>query len=97
MAGHVLESAGPPSGRVDAVDFWRGIVLVAILCDHIPGNLIEKATPRNFALSDSAEAFVFLSGVSGRAGPLSTSSASGLAGPDQTLLCARFRHLWRAY
>jgi hypothetical protein len=50
--------------RVEAIDFWRGIVLIAILCDHIPGNLIEKATPRNFALSDSAEAFVFLSGVS---------------------------------
>jgi hypothetical protein len=52
------------SRRVDTIDFWRGIVLIAILCDHIPGNLIEKATPRNFAFSDSAEAFVFLSGVS---------------------------------
>jgi hypothetical protein len=50
--------------RVGAVDFWRGVVLVAILCDHIPGNLIEKATPRNFSFSDSAEAFVFLSGFS---------------------------------
>ena len=59
-----LNPAGPPSRRVGTVDFWRGIVLVAILCDHIPGNLLEKATPRNFALSDSAEAFVFLSGVS---------------------------------
>jgi hypothetical protein len=52
------------SRRVDTIDFWRGLVLIAILCDHIPGNLIEKATPRNFAFSDSAEAFVFLSGVS---------------------------------
>jgi hypothetical protein len=50
--------------RVGAIDFWRGVVLVAILCDHIPGNLIEKATPRNFGFSDSAEAFVFLSGFS---------------------------------
>src|SRR5579863_4103989 len=50
--------------RVEAVDFWRGLVLIAILCDHIPGNLIEKATPRNFGFSDSAEAFVFLSGFS---------------------------------
>jgi hypothetical protein len=54
----------PVTRRVDTIDFWRGIVLIAILCDHIPGNLIEKATPRNFAFSDSAEAFVFLSGVS---------------------------------
>jgi len=52
------------SHRVEAVDFWRGVVLVAILCDHVPGNMIDKATPRNFGLSDSAEAFVFLSGFS---------------------------------
>ena len=52
------------TSRVETIDFWRGIVLIAILCDHIPGNLVEKATPRNFAFSDSAEAFVFLSGVS---------------------------------
>ena len=57
-------SQSPATRRVDTIDFWRGIVLIAILCDHIPGNLIEKATPRNFAFSDSAEAFVFLSGVS---------------------------------
>jgi hypothetical protein len=54
----------PKKGRIDSIDFWRGIVLILILCDHVPGNWIEKATPRNFALSDSAEAFVFLSGVS---------------------------------
>ena len=57
-------SPSPVTRRVDTIDFWRGLVLIAILCDHIPGNLIEKATPRNFAFSDSAEAFVFLSGVS---------------------------------
>jgi hypothetical protein len=50
--------------RLETIDFWRGLVLIAILCDHVPGNLIEKATPRNFGLSDSAEAFVFLSGFS---------------------------------
>jgi hypothetical protein len=32
--------------------------------DHLPGNLLEHFTPRNFALFDSAEAFVFLSGLS---------------------------------
>ncbi len=50
--------------RVSSIDFWRGAVLIAILVDHIPGNLLEFATPRNFGLSDSAEAFVFLSGLS---------------------------------
>jgi len=50
--------------RVGAIDFWRGVILVVILADHIPGNLLDEATPRNFGLSDSAEAFVFLSGLS---------------------------------
>jgi len=50
--------------RVGAVDFWRGGVLIVILLDHIPGNLIEWATPRNYGVSDSSEAFVFLSGLS---------------------------------
>jgi hypothetical protein len=52
------------ANRVRDIDFWRGAVLIAILIDHIPGNPLEKWTPRNFGLSDSAEAFVFLSGLS---------------------------------
>ena len=50
--------------RVGSIDFWRGAVLIAILVDHIPGNVLEFFTPRNFGLSDSSEAFVFLSGLS---------------------------------
>ena len=50
--------------RIGGIDFVRGIVLIAILIDHVPGTVLESLTPRNFALSDSAEAFVFLSGVS---------------------------------
>ena len=49
--------------RIRDIDFWRGAVLIAILIDHIPGNPLEHFTPRNFGLSDSAEAFVFLSGL----------------------------------
>ena len=50
--------------RIGAIDFWRGAILVLILVDHIPGNLLDTITPRNFGFSDSAEAFVFLSGLS---------------------------------
>jgi hypothetical protein len=50
--------------RIGTIDFWRGAVLIAILVDHIPGNMLESLTPRNFGLSDSSEAFVFLSGLS---------------------------------
>ncbi len=50
--------------RNQSVDFGRGLVLIAMMIDHVPGNILEKVTPRNFALADSAEAFVFLSGLS---------------------------------
>jgi hypothetical protein len=35
-----------------------------IFVDHMPGNIFEIATPRNYGFSDAAEAFVFLSGLS---------------------------------
>ncbi|MBM3577754.1 MAG: hypothetical protein FJX40_08830 [Alphaproteobacteria bacterium] len=50
--------------RIEAIDFWRGAALVTILINHIPGNILGNFTPRNFGFSDSAEAFVFLSGLS---------------------------------
>ena len=50
--------------RIQGVDFARGLVLVAIMIDHLPGDVLQKFTPRNFAFADSAEAFVFLSGLS---------------------------------
>jgi len=49
--------------RNTTVDFWRGLVLVIIFVNHIPGNLIEHVTPRNFGFSDSTEAFIFISGL----------------------------------
>lgn len=54
-----------PAGtrRIDGIDFWRGFVLLTIFVSHIPGNVLGYATVRNFAFSDAAEAFVFLSGV----------------------------------
>lgn len=55
-------SAG--GGRINAIDFWRGLVLIVIFINHIPGNVFEHVTPRNFGFSDSAEAFVFIAGLS---------------------------------
>jgi hypothetical protein len=50
--------------RIDSIDFWRGVALAVILVNHIPGNVLGMLTPRNFAFSDAAELFVFLSGLS---------------------------------
>jgi hypothetical protein len=49
--------------RIVSIDFWRGIALLTIFIDHIPGNLLENATYRNFGFSDAAEIFVFLAGT----------------------------------
>jgi len=48
----------------NAIDFWRGLALVMIYIDHVPGNVFADYTLRNFAVSDAAELFVFLAGWS---------------------------------
>ncbi|GEO14256.1 OpgC family protein [Microvirga aerophila] len=53
-----------PGGRNTVIDFWRGLVLVVIFVNHVPGNILEHLTPRNYGFSDAAEAFVFISGLS---------------------------------
>ena len=48
----------------NAIDFWRGVALVMIFVNHIPGNWFGALTLRNYAISDAAELFVFLAGWS---------------------------------
>lgn len=46
------------------IDFFRGLALISIFVNHIPGNLYSNFTHRNFGLSDAAEIFVLLAGIS---------------------------------
>ncbi len=46
------------------IDFWRGLALVTIFIDHVPGIMFENYTLRAVAVSDAAEIFVFLAGWS---------------------------------
>ncbi|MCW2316916.1 hypothetical protein SAMN06265338_104139 [Rhodoblastus acidophilus] len=48
----------------NSIDFWRGYALITIFITHVPGNIFERYTLREYSLSDSAELFVFLAGVS---------------------------------
>ena len=48
----------------NAIDFWRGVALVMIFVNHIPGLDYSLFTLRNYAISDAAELFVFLAGCS---------------------------------
>src|ERR1700704_4117504 len=55
--------APPAHQERDArVDFFRGLALVFIFIDHIPGNALMWVTLHNFGFSDAAEVFVGLAG-----------------------------------
>lgn len=70
-----LPSRDPATGRAEAasprvappreprLDVFRGLCLVMIFINHVPGNLFEHATSRNFGFSDAAEGFVLMSGA----------------------------------
>ena len=54
---------GGLGGRDLRLDMFRGIALVMIFINHVPGTVYETLTSRNFGFSDAAEAFVFMSGL----------------------------------
>src|SRR5690606_23917574 len=70
-----------PAPRDLRLDMFRGIALVMIFINHVPGTLYESFTNRNFGFSDAAAAFVFVSGM-----------AAGLASSNGF----RQGSLWRA-
>ncbi|NGP16627.1 OpgC family protein [Devosia aurantiaca] len=57
------DTSGLPVGRDPRLDMFRGIALVMIFINHVPGTIYENYTNRNFGFSDAAEAFVFMSGM----------------------------------
>ena len=56
-------TARAPSARDPRLDVFRGICLVMIFINHVPGNVYEDFTSRNFGFSDAAEGFVLMSGI----------------------------------
>src|SRR2546421_4003220 len=51
-----------PTGRDLRLDLFRGLALWLIFLDHIPANVVNWITIRNYGFSDAAEIFVFISG-----------------------------------
>jgi hypothetical protein len=84
----------PPTGtarpRRISVDFWRGVALLTIFINHIPGNTFTWLTHRNVGFSDATEVFVMLAGVAAAFAYL-TRFRDGRAAP------ATFRILQRAF
>jgi hypothetical protein len=52
----------PAKGRDLRLDLFRGIANWAIFLDHIPDNVVNWITTRNYGFSDAADLFVFISG-----------------------------------
>ncbi len=50
------------TGRDLRLDLFRGIALWLIFLDHIPNNVVNYFTPRNYGFSDATEIFIFISG-----------------------------------
>jgi hypothetical protein len=52
----------PSASRDLRLDFFRGLALVFIFIDHIPGNFLSHFTLQAFQFCDAAEVFIFISG-----------------------------------
>ena len=57
-----IHASLPAKGRDLRLDIFRGIANWAIFLDHIPNNVVNWVTTRNYGFSDAADLFVFISG-----------------------------------
>lgn len=60
--GGVAMAAGRRGGRDLRLDFFRGLALIFIFIDHIPGNTLSYFTLGSVGFSDAAEVFIYISG-----------------------------------
>lgn len=51
------------SKRDSRLDVFRALALLTIFVNHVPGTIFEQVTHKHFGFSDSAEAFVLISGI----------------------------------
>lgn len=83
-----------PSTRDARLDVFRGLCLVMIFINHVPGNPYERFTSRNFGFSDAAEGFVMMSGI---AAGLAYSMDFRLPGRLWTGLARMWKRAWTLY
>lgn len=83
-------------GRSIEVDFFRGVVLIVIVLDHIPGSALSQVTLHAYALCDSAEVFVFLGGYASAAAFMAVRAHRGVSAAQGRFL-RRSWEIYRAY
>ncbi|HTH59293.1 MAG TPA: OpgC domain-containing protein [Paraburkholderia sp.] len=79
-----------PASRLVELDFFRGLVLLVIVVDHIGGSILSRVTLHAYALCDAAEVFVFLGGFA-------TATAWIALSARRTEAAARQRFVRRAF
>ena len=79
--------------RDPRVDVLRGIALIMIFIDHVPGNLLSLVTLRNFGFADAAELFVLLAGFASMAAYGGSFSRDGVV-PGLRRVLLRCLHLY---
>jgi hypothetical protein len=57
-----IKAVFPAKGRDLRLDLFRGFANWAIFLNHMPNNLVNWVTTRNFGFSDGADLFVYISG-----------------------------------
>jgi hypothetical protein len=61
-----IPSPPPATSERDLrLDLFRGVALWLIFLDHIPQNIVNWFTIRNYGFSDATEIFIFISGYTG--------------------------------
>ena len=80
----------PPGGRDLRLDLFRGVALWLIFLDHIPQNVVNWFTIRNYGFSDATEIFIFISGYT-------AAFVYGRAMHERGILIASARVLRRAW
>jgi hypothetical protein len=84
--------AKPPS-RLLELDFFRGLVLLFIVVDHIANSVLARITLRNYAIADAAEVFVFLAGLVTALSYTALARRRSVAAADSRFL----RRAWEIY
>lgn len=82
-----------PGMRDLRLDFFRGLALLCIFIDHIPGNRIADYTIRVIGLSDASELFIFISGYAAGLVYMSAIAREGLLFSGLRV----WRRVWQLY
>jgi hypothetical protein len=90
-----VKPASIPLPRDLRLDFFRGLALLFIFIDHVPGNRLADFTLRNFGFSDSSELFVFIAAIT--AGLVYTSRGAGGFADANRRMFRRLTYLYAAH